>query len=312
MIKKKKNHPIVVAVSGGFDPLHIGHVRYFQEAKKLGDELVVILNNDNWLKKKKGYIFMPEQERKEVLKALSCVDRVILTAHEPDTEDMSVCLALKALRPDIFANGGDRVLDNIPEVAVCNELRCSMVFNVGEGGKIQSSSWLLANHLETAQKTVRGKEQPKFIPQPGQTDYTDARWAPVINCVVMCGKKILLVRRNKNLNFYPGCWNGISGFLDDGCSLEEKVYSELAEEIGVPNDAVVSILPGAIFDQEAPEYEKTWVVHPVLVQVCSDRIVLGGEAETYRWVTLEKAKTLNLLPGFRTVLQKLFPDFSII
>ena len=70
MTKPSKKKPVVVAVSGGFDPIHIGHVRMFERAKALGDELVVILNNDNWLKKKKGFAFMPEKERKEVIEAL--------------------------------------------------------------------------------------------------------------------------------------------------------------------------------------------------------------------------------------------------
>ncbi|OGN04316.1 MAG: hypothetical protein A2831_01285 [Candidatus Yanofskybacteria bacterium RIFCSPHIGHO2_01_FULL_44_17] len=141
-IKKKKE--IVVAVSGGMDPLHAGHVRLFKEAKKLGDKLVVILNNDNWLKKKKGYVFMREDERKEVIAGLAVVDHVIITGHGPNSDDMSVCAELKKLKPSIFANGGDRTADNIPEVAVCNGLRCKMVFNVGHGGKIQSSSWLVS------------------------------------------------------------------------------------------------------------------------------------------------------------------------
>lgn len=137
---KKK---IVVVVSGGFDPVHIGHVRMFQEARALGDELVVILNNDNWLRYKKGFVFMPEAERKEIIAAFACVDRVVLTKHKKGTTDMSVCDALRAVRPTIFANGGDRKLGNIPEVPVCREIRCKMVFNVGRGGKVQSSSDLV-------------------------------------------------------------------------------------------------------------------------------------------------------------------------
>ena len=144
--KKKKN--IVVAVSGGFDPIHIGHVRMFEHARAHGDELVVILNNDNWLKKKKGYAFMPETERKEVIEGLRAVDRVVLTKHRPDPTDMSVSDALREVRPDIFANGGDRKLDNVPEVFVCSEIDCQMVFNVGQGGKVQSSSWLLKKYFD--------------------------------------------------------------------------------------------------------------------------------------------------------------------
>jgi len=144
--KKKNKKEIVVAVSGGFDPIHIGHVRMFKEAKALGDKLVVIMNNDNWLKKKKGFAFMPEKERAELIRNIKWVDDVILTGHKPNPSDMYVCAELKKLKPDIFANGGDRKLDNIPEVPVCEEIGCKMVFNVGRGGKIQSSSRLLEKY----------------------------------------------------------------------------------------------------------------------------------------------------------------------
>lgn len=135
----------VVAVSGGFDPVHAGHVRMFKAASKLGDFLVIIMNNDNWVKNKKGYVFMSENERKEIIEALGCVDRVVLTKHSPDSEDVSVCETLKELKPYIFANGGDRKVDNIPEYRLCEELEIEMVFNVG-GGKVQSSSELLKRY----------------------------------------------------------------------------------------------------------------------------------------------------------------------
>jgi D-beta-D-heptose 7-phosphate kinase/D-beta-D-heptose 1-phosphate adenosyltransferase len=143
MEQKSSGKKKVVAVSGGFDPVHIGHVRMFNEARALGDELVVILNNDNWLALKKGFAFMPQDERKEVIEAFAAVDRVILTSHEPGATDMSVCRELEELRPDIFANGGDRKSDNIPEYALCERLGIEMAFNVGQGGKVQSSSWLI-------------------------------------------------------------------------------------------------------------------------------------------------------------------------
>lgn len=143
---------VIVAVSGGFDPLHVGHVRLFQEAKKLGHKLVVILNNDHWLRQKKGHVFMPERERAEVIRAIQYVDRVVLTKHPPNPGDMSVCAELKRLRPHIFANGGDRSKSNIPEVPVCQAISCKMVFSVGRGGKVQSSSWLLREYLEGASK----------------------------------------------------------------------------------------------------------------------------------------------------------------
>ena len=156
---RNKNKKTVVAVSGGFDPLHIGHARMFREAKKLGGKLVVILNNDNWLIKKKGYAFMPQKERAELLMSIRWVDDVFITKHSPDTQDMSVCRELKKLRPDIFVNGGDRKKDNIPEVAVCSQYGIKMIFNIGAGGKVQSSSWLVNKHANTAaQRTTLRKK----------------------------------------------------------------------------------------------------------------------------------------------------------
>lgn len=133
-----------VAVSGGFDPIHVGHIRMFKEARALGDKLVVILNNDNWLVAKKGYAFMPAKERAEIIESFPFVDRVYITKHKKSDPDRSVCKALKALKPDVFANGGDRkAAKDIPEAILCRELGIRMVFNVGKGGKVQSSSWLV-------------------------------------------------------------------------------------------------------------------------------------------------------------------------
>jgi len=144
----KKRKQITVAVSGGFDPIHAGHVRMIREAAALGDRLVVIMNNDTWLKHKKGYAFMPQKERKEIIEAIAGVDEVVITNHKPGFTDRSVCAALRKIRPHVFANGGDRTGDNIPEVAVCQEIGCVMVFEVGRGGKMQSSSWLLKQFAE--------------------------------------------------------------------------------------------------------------------------------------------------------------------
>lgn len=131
---------VVVAVCGGFDPIHVGHIKHFRDAKKLGDILVVMLNTDDWLTKKKGYIFMSFEERKEIIESIRYVDKVTPVI---DT-DGSVAKTLKKLKPDIFAKGGDRTMDNIPEseINVCERLGIKIVFGVG-GGKIQSSSWLI-------------------------------------------------------------------------------------------------------------------------------------------------------------------------
>lgn len=153
----KKRKLIVVAVSGGFDPIHVGHVRMFKAARKLGDKLVVILNNDNWLRAKKQHVFMPEKERAEIIEALESVGEVVLTRHHKHPKDMSVCGELETLRPTIFANGGDRKPDGdpVPEVALCARLGIKMVYNIGHGGKMQSSSWLLKGYVEK----VSGKKR---------------------------------------------------------------------------------------------------------------------------------------------------------
>ncbi|MBI3633745.1 MAG: adenylyltransferase/cytidyltransferase family protein [Candidatus Vogelbacteria bacterium] len=155
--RSRQKKLVVVAVSGGFDPIHIGHVRMFKEAKKLGDKLVVILNNDNWLRSKKGYVFMPQEERVEIIKAIDGVDEVFLTHHEENFIDKSVCRELEELKPNIFANGGDRTSDNIPEIPTCESLGCKMVFGIGWGGKIQSSSWLTKSAIENIRCKCGGK-----------------------------------------------------------------------------------------------------------------------------------------------------------
>lgn len=131
----------LVCISGGFDPIHIGHVRLIQEACQYGS-LWIILNNDNWLLRKKGFFFMPQEERKEILEAIYDVAGVQISFHEPNCEDMSVCKELEYISPDIFCNGGDRVASNIPEYQLCESLGIEMIFNVG-GEKIQSSSKLV-------------------------------------------------------------------------------------------------------------------------------------------------------------------------
>lgn len=149
------NKEIVVVVSGGFDPIHPGHIRMFKEAKTLGDKLVVILNNDNWLQKKKKFNFMSEQERKEVIEAIRWVDEVMISKHPKNPEDMSVVRELKEIRPDIFANGGDRDSRKVvPESPICDQIGCKMVFNVGHGGKIQSSSELVNQAMKVAPRKV--------------------------------------------------------------------------------------------------------------------------------------------------------------
>jgi 8-oxo-dGTP pyrophosphatase MutT (NUDIX family) len=144
---------------------------------------------------------------------------------------------------------------------------------------------------------------PEFKLKPGQVDFTNIRWAPVINCLVRHNGKFLVVQRNAAMRLYPNFWNGISGFLDDDKSLKEKVAEELWEELGLTAEHIISIKQGQIFDQESEEYKKTWIVHPVLVDIDTDIITLDHEASSYQWLSFVEIRQLQLLPGFDQVLK---------
>ncbi len=123
-----------VAVSGYFDPIHVGHLEYLKLAKELGDKLVVIVNNNHQCVLKKGKPFMDEADRVEIVKALGIVDEVFLSIDQ----DTSVCASLEEVKPNIFANGGDRHTGEVPETVVCKTNNIKIVD--GLGGKIRSSS----------------------------------------------------------------------------------------------------------------------------------------------------------------------------
>jgi phosphomecalonate degydratase small subunit len=144
--------------------------------------------------------------------------------------------------------------------------------------------------------------EPKFAPRPGQVDYTNIRYAPVINTVITQGGKVLLVQRAPDMRLYPGYWSGVSGFLDDRRSVEEKVTQEIGEELGVEPEYIASIERGQVLLQEAPEYGKTWLVVPVLARIKTTDFTLDWEAITAKWYTPSEIKTLNLLPGFEGVI----------
>ncbi len=139
---EEKNKKIVVA-SGYFDPLHIGHIEYLKLSKNLGDKLVVIVNNDEQAKLKKGYVFMKQEERAKIVKALKYVDEVFISIDK----DRSVCKSLEKIKPHIFTNGGDRHTGNIPESEICEKHGIERIDRLGE--KIQSSSELVRNFKES-------------------------------------------------------------------------------------------------------------------------------------------------------------------
>ena len=137
----------VVLVTGGFDPLHSGHIAYFKEAKKLGDHLVVGLNSDEWLTRKKGRPFMPLEERAAIIKELSCVDEVIGFNDSDDTACAAIYQVLATKGSSwklIFANGGDRTNKNTLEYKMYNNHPdVQFRFGVGGSNKANSSSWIL-------------------------------------------------------------------------------------------------------------------------------------------------------------------------
>jgi len=123
-----------VAISGYFDPIHVGHLEYIVEAKKLADKLIVIVNNNHQCVLKKGKPFMDENDRVTIVSSIKYVDEVFLSIDK----DKTVCKSLEKIKPDIFANGGDRKNYEIPESVICNKYNIEIIDGLGE--KIRSSS----------------------------------------------------------------------------------------------------------------------------------------------------------------------------
>ena len=136
----------IVLITGGFDPLHSGHIAYINAARELGDSLIVGINSDEWLRRKKGQAFMPWEERATIIAALHNVDRVI-NFDDSDNSAKDAIRKVRTIHPTaqiIFANGGDRTKENIPEMDLLEEmLHLDFVFAVGGGDKKNSSSWIL-------------------------------------------------------------------------------------------------------------------------------------------------------------------------
>lgn len=147
MSRKKE---IIVAVSGYFNPVHVGHLEMIEKAKKLGDKLVVIINNDAQIKIKGSVPFMSLADRVKIMEAFRDVDKVMVSIDK----DHTVCQSLAKLKPDIFANGGDRYnINDVPEYDICKKYGIKMVDGLGK--KIRASSKLIAEALEKKEKILK-------------------------------------------------------------------------------------------------------------------------------------------------------------
>ncbi len=138
--ESSENERPTIMVSGGFDPVHAGHIRMIRAAAKYGD-VIVIANSDKWLHNKKGFVFMDFHQRSEILNAI----KGVILVDSVDDSDGTVCEAIRRLRPTYFANGGDRGKHNTPEQNVCDELGIEMLWSIGGDEKVAASSDLVKN-----------------------------------------------------------------------------------------------------------------------------------------------------------------------
>ena len=243
----------IIIVSGGFDPIHSGHIEYFKAAKKHGDKLVVALNSDKWLENKKGKFFMPFIERKAIIESIGCVDEVI------DFEDDEIGSCIHALEKAknlyptdqlFFANGGDRNDGNIPEMSVDG---IEFLFSVGGDDKKNSSSWILKNWQYYHEERLWGsfynlfeEDQVKvkeLIVHPGkgmsfQKHFKRSEIWMVSkgSCIVNYSKNDPDKKENIQLNKFDhylvplGEWHQITNPFKEVCHLIEIQYGEACIE----------------------------------------------------------------------------------
>ena len=239
----------IIIVSGGFDPLHSGHIKYFKSAKDFGDKLIVALNSDQWLIKKKGKFFLPFEERKIIIESLSVVDSVIDFEDDETGSATNALIKVKEIYPNddiAFANGGDRNKENIPEMTVD---KIKFLFGVGGNDKKNSSSWILKKWKYYFEERIWGSfynlfedEQVKvkeLIVSPGkgmsfQKHFKRSEIWMVSkgSCIVNYSKDDPDNKQNIKLNKFDhylvpvGEWHQITNPFEEACHLIEIQYGE--------------------------------------------------------------------------------------
>ncbi len=244
----------IVLITGGFDPLHSGHIKYFEEAKKLGDQLIVGLNSDEWLTRKKGRPFMRWEDRLAVVKNIRGVNWTV----QFDDSDGTAKDAIRKVRLNypsdtiIFANGGDRTSSNIPEMDIVDD-NLQFVFGVGGENKMNSSSWILEEWK--APKTERqwgyyrvlhevtGCKVKELTVEPGKSlsmqkhNHRAEYWlvthgACVVNSTTEGGYNLPPTMLKEHLEYRVpvGQWHQLTNPYDVPCKIVEIQYGEKCEE----------------------------------------------------------------------------------
>tara|TARA_B100001093_G_C26692093_1_gene955295 strand:- start:114 stop:887 length:774 start_codon:yes stop_codon:yes gene_type:complete len=243
----------VCVVSGGFDPLHSGHIAYFKSAKSYGDILIVALNSDDWLIKKKNKFFMPFNERKNIIENLSVVDNVIDFEDDDQGSCINALKKIKSLYPNediIFCNGGDRNKQNIPEMIV-PDIRFE--FAVGGNSKKNSSSWILKEFQFDSEVRIWGKffnlfedaglKVKELIVDAGkglsfQKHYfrSEIWFVYKGSCIVNYSErgadnyKSITLNKNETIHIKKEAWHQIINENDEPCHIIEIQYGEKTEE----------------------------------------------------------------------------------
>ncbi len=246
----------IVLITGGFDPLHSGHIAYIKSARELGDSLIVGVNSDEWLRRKKGQEFMPWEERATIISALHYVDRVI-NFNDSDNSAKDAIRKVRAIHPNaqiVFANGGDRTKTNIPEMDILEEmLHVEFVFGIGGEDKKNSSSWILQEWK--APKTERqwgyyrilhevtGCKVKELTVDPGKSlsmqrhEFRSEYWlvthgACVVNSMMAGGYALppTMLKEHLEYKIPVGEWHQLTNPYDVPCKIVEIQYGEKCVE----------------------------------------------------------------------------------